>query len=749
MNVFDYLTVDNTQSCRTILESALVIPETGSKLEPISPLDAVKYAPGLPGCLLLNLNGTTPLRFRLIGRCKFVIRAYDRITPDGNKLGLYWIGYRKEGDPLLNYELEFDKVLYDERRDRLGDIYRLDQKFGTTLNPTQYWYKMYYERTATPTPFNLKSHIDYGVFDSAMYEVGPEIRLLLEAQQYPYTGSPPLPVRQRLLVVHVDSDVSWVDCDEGSDDNPGTYGEPFRTITHALSIAGYNDHIFVKPGRCEASDGEAFPLQVPDGVRLEGSGYFGIDAGGTVIDGYVTPLQNTFSLENCGRNTIIEGFAINAGETGIWLDGASPVIRHNRIIANSSAGIWCVNSSSPKIQNNLIVTNGGDGIYVQGMTQGDLPVEIYGNTLNGNSADGIYSADFSYIYVLDNIITGNGEWGIYAELSSTQILAFNNIFDNLSGSTNFSPYPGTGMLYADPEYDAGSYGSYYLNHTGRGLSPCVDAGSTSPEDYGVSGRTTDPNGQLDIDRVDIGFHHQAIAPSTTPSATPVASETPSPCPSDTPEASPTLTPYHSPTPTQTPHTAGTLQESFEGTLDGWYFEGLWHVASDDPEDEYYSSYAQVSDGTRALWYGQNSNGTYNTGDTNSGILISPTILLTEPFSLVFDSWEQTEGAGYGLDTRKIYASLDDGESWQLLHASNRNNAGYQEIVVDLTQFQGLVLRFKLEFDSVDDRFNNFRGWFIDNLRIEIYQPVPSLNTWGTIMLIILVGFILVRAQKKG
>ncbi|HNT36830.1 MAG TPA: hypothetical protein PKH07_17710, partial [bacterium] len=222
MNVFDYLTVDNTQSCRTILESALVIPETGSKLEPISPLDAVKYAPGLPGCLLLNLNGTTPLRFRLIGRCKFVIRAYDRITPDGNKLGLYWIGYRKEGDPLLNYELEFDKVLYDERRDRLGDIYRLDQKFGTTLNPTQYWYKMYYERTATPTPFNLKSHIDYGVFDSAMYEVGPEIRLLLEAQQYPYTGSPPLPVRQRLLVVHVDSDVSWVDCDEGSDDNPGT-----------------------------------------------------------------------------------------------------------------------------------------------------------------------------------------------------------------------------------------------------------------------------------------------------------------------------------------------------------------------------------------------------------------------------------------------------------------------------------------------------------------------------------------------
>lgn len=745
INVFDYLSPPSTLPGMPVFQQALIIPELGAKVEPMDPANAnVRYAPGLPGSLLLNLTGTEPLPFRLKGKCKFVVQAFDRINASGSKLGLYWIQYRRSGEDYPNYRIEFDKVLSADEH-RQNDIFRTDKPFQSRIGGaegTQYLYKLYYDRAPTPEPYNVKAHEAYGIFDGAQFETGDEVTLLVEASQYAFVGFPTPTVRQRTIKVTIDNPTYWVDCVNGSDEEPGTFDEPFKTITHALSVAGLYDHIFVKPGECSEDSGESFPLTIPDTVHLEGSGYFSLDAGATVIDGYCLPRRNAIEVENAGRSTVIEGFAIHSGLAGIYLSHASPVIRHNRVIANSSAGIWCVDSSSPLILNNLIVTNGGDGIYVQGMTVADPPVEIYGNTINGNSYNGIYSSVYSYICVLDCNITNNGKYGIDAEYSSTQIMSFIVFYGNVYGPWYFPPYPGTGIVYADPLYVGGPYGSYYLEQTERQTSPGVDAGSTDPEDYGLNDRTTDSNGSFDQGRLDMGFHHQAASSTETPTETPSPSETPTP--TGSPSAMPADTPYYSPTPIPSPEVVGSLHESFDGDLEGWTWDGLWHVVSDDPEDEYYTPYAQVSDGSRAFWYGQNGNGTYDTGEVNSGVLISPSLLVTDPFSLVYESWERTEGEGYGFDTRKVYVSLDNGDSWQQLNTSNENRGQFHQVVLNLSQFEGLVIRLKFEFDTVDERFNSFTGWFVDNVRVEIYRPVPNLSQWGILVLLAMFGLLFIR-----
>lgn len=746
LNAFQYLAPPSTLSSMPQFEQTLIIPEYGAKLEPYLMSDPlVGYAPNLPECLLLNMSTAQPLHVTLAGECMFAVNCYDRISPgtEKSKLGLYWLGYKESENSEWNYQIEFDKVLYAERY-RQGDIFRIADYYSSQmggLGGTRYWYKLYYDQTPTPLPNNVKEQINYGVFDGTQHNTGDQVTLVIEGRGYPFIGSPtPIPQR-REIIIHIVNPTYWVDCYYGDDENPGTFEYPFETISFALSIATAGDHVVVKPGLCSQASGETFPLAIPDGVHLEGAGCYG--TGGTVIDASPPPSAHAVTMTYCSSETVVEHFVIvGAGISGIHLDHASPVIRHNQVRANGGAGIWCANSSSPVIINNLIILNGGDGIYIQGMTGGDDAVLIISNTIHGNSADGIYSADFSNINVIDSIITNNGEWGIYAEMSSSQAIWFDNIYNNTSGDMNYSPSPGTGVISSDPRYAVGYYGSYYLAQDNRQLSPCVDAGSTVAAEHYLQNRITSISGDLDLDRIDIGFHHKIAPASPSPTYTVTPAETPTPEPTVTGSVPPwpTETPYFSPTPIPSPQFPGEANEGFEHDCEGWSWNGLWHLVSNDPEDEFYTEYAQVDEGSRAMWYGSNNTGDYETGAANAGSLVSPSILVAEPYVISFQSWEATEGTGLGFDTRKVYISLDDGETWQLLFSSSNNDGAWHQVVIDLQQFAGLVIRLKFEFDTVDDNFNDFQGWFIDDMHV--IRPIPSLSNFGIVGIIIIMGLLI-------
>src|SRR5258706_5491122 len=117
----------------------------------------------------------------------------------------------------------------------------------------------------------------------------------------------------------------------GSDSNPGTSAQPFRTITHAYSKAGAGTTILVAPGvytdytsgwglRLGASGPSSSPIVLQSQVR-----------GGPVVDGHNASDRNA-AIYIDGSYNVVEGFEIRNGPNGgisIWANGNQ--ILHNEI----------------------------------------------------------------------------------------------------------------------------------------------------------------------------------------------------------------------------------------------------------------------------------------------------------------------------------------------------------------------------------------------------------------------------------
>src|SRR6266496_562674 len=109
---------------------------------------------------------------------------------------------------------------------------------------------------------------------------------------------------------------------QGSDSNPGTSAQPFRTITRAYSLAGPGVTIVVMPGvytdytsgwglRLGASGTASSPIVLRSQVR-----------GGAIIDGQNASDRNV-AIYLDGSYNIVDGFVIRGGPNGgvkIWAD---------------------------------------------------------------------------------------------------------------------------------------------------------------------------------------------------------------------------------------------------------------------------------------------------------------------------------------------------------------------------------------------------------------------------------------------
>ena len=197
---------------------------------------------------------------------------------------------------------------------------------------------------------------------------------------------------------------------------------------------------------------------------------------------------------NISNNTITDNSAANSAG-GISCCGfCSPNISHNVIAQNISlfgGGIDCTSESSPTITDNVITGNAagsaGGGIDCQSSC---LPL-VTNNTIVGNAAEsggGISSFENSSPTITDCILWGNDD-DLY-DCSATYCC----IEDTDEGEGN---------IHADPMFVSGPLGDFYLDPK----SPCVDAGSRSAEEAGLSDRTTQADGTPDTGIVDMGFHY--------------------------------------------------------------------------------------------------------------------------------------------------------------------------------------------------------------------------------------------------
>lgn len=213
-----------------------------------------------------------------------------------------------------------------------------------------------------------------------------------------------------------------------------------------------------------------------------------------------------------------------------------------------------------------------------------------------------------------------------------------------------------------------------------------------------------------------------------------------------------------------------------GALNLWHSHtanpGLRNQALDDdlvklaPDDQSQGAIPNPGS-TRACWYGQPGNtpatgqgnfiGTADatsggeilgggTSDApNAGAIVSPLIDLTSvssPLSVTFRNWWEIESVNpnnEGFDLMSVQISTDNGDTWATLARLNPlsdpigqadraplpySNRGYNKAPawlwqepIDISEFAGEQIRLRLEFDTVDELYNGFRGWLVDEIRI--------------------------------
>jgi len=142
--------------------------------------------------------------------------------------------------------------------------------------------------------------------------------------------------------------------------------------------------------------------------------------------------------------------------------------------------------------NNTIAENtaeaDGGGIWCEYPTMSN-------NTISGNVAGGlgggIYTWNYTQSNITDSIVWNNGD---DLENCTATFCCIQDLDE------------GEGNIHDDPLFVPGPYGDYYLHPD----SPCIDAGSRSAEEAGLSDCTTQADGRPDARTVDMGVHYPVV-----------------------------------------------------------------------------------------------------------------------------------------------------------------------------------------------------------------------------------------------
>lgn len=165
-------------------------------------------------------------------------------------------------------------------------------------------------------------------------------------------------------------------------------------------------------------------------------------------------------------------------------------------------------------------------------------------------------------------------------------------------------------------------------------------------------------------------------------------------------------------------------DDMESGIKDWTATGLWHQV--DPTSAYHDS----KSGSHSWWYGQESTGTYDTGDANSGDLISsPIYIPSAGYYLRFWHRYETETSAQDYDQRWVQISVDGEPFLNVLQLyGDLMNCWQQSPVIDLSGYAGHTIQVRFHFDTVDDLFNDYRGWYIDDFQISATPPPDCIDS---------------------
>src|SRR5438876_3011842 len=262
---------------------------------------------------------------------------------------------------------------------------------------------------------------------------------------------------------------------QGSDSNPGTSAQPFRTITRAYNLATAGTTIIVLPGvytdytsgwglRLGKSGTATSPITLRSQIR-----------GGAIIDGLNGADRNA-GIYLDGSYHIIDGFEIRGGpHGGITIYGNFNQILNNEIHHNGNPastspygqdGVY----SDQSTRNNTYIAN---SIHDNGRTGSNLDHGLYlcgdnerviNNVLLRNAAYGLHIAGYttvSNMKVYNNVMAYNGKSGIILWMAVSGVDLKNNIIYQ-NGSFGFDSWDahGSGVLFERNLVFGNSLGDY-------------------------------------------------------------------------------------------------------------------------------------------------------------------------------------------------------------------------------------------------------------------------------------------------
>lgn len=299
---------------------------------------------------------------------------------------------------------------------------------------------------------------------------------------------------------------------QGSDSNPGTSTQPFRTLTAAYSHARAGDTLLVMAGvytdytsgwglHLGSSGTASSPIVLRSQVR-----------GGAIIDGLNASDRNQ-GIYLDGSYNIVDGFEIRNGTHGgiaIYGNGNRILnchIHHNGNQASTSTngrdGIYDDQTTSgncyignyihhngrngsnldhglyvcgdnEQVINNVVLINAACGLQIAGYTTVNN-LKVYNNVFAFNGTDGIIVwMALSGIDIKNNVFSQNGHYGIgsYSATGNGVLVDHNVTYGNGYGDFDFTggsfSYSLGTTFYSDPRF---------VNETSSGFDPHLTAGS--------------------------------------------------------------------------------------------------------------------------------------------------------------------------------------------------------------------------------------------------------------------------------
>jgi len=169
---------------------------------------------------------------------------------------------------------------------------------------------------------------------------------------------------------------------------------------------------------------------------------------------------------------------------------------------------------------------------------------------------------------------------------------------------------------------------------------------------------------------------------------------------------------------RTPGAAEIFRDDMESGPQNWSVSGtdgkggpaLWHLSPH-----------RTRSPQNAFYYGIESQLNYNSGARNYGFLqLAPIDLLGYRGGwLSFFHFFQTESSP-NYDVLRVESSTDGGLTWsEIYRRSSNNSGGMVEQGLDLSVFDGKIVRLRFSFDSVDSSFNGYEGWIVDDVVVTV------------------------------